>query len=61
MQLRELKKIDDQLKQIILAIIIRISESKEHIEDQMHHHKELHSAFENNLLTYVLVSHFAKI
>lgn len=63
MQLRELKEIDGQLKQIILAIIICISGSKEYtdVEGQIHHDQELHPAFRNNLLTYVLVPHPAKV
>ena len=61
MQVQELKEIDGELKQIMLAIVICISGSKEYTEDQFHHNQELHPAFENNLLAYVLVPHYAKV
>ena len=61
MQLRELKEIDGELKQIMLVIIICISRSRDYTEDQVRYRQESHPALEKNLLAYVLVPHYAKV
>ena len=43
------------------AVIVCISGSKGHTEDQVHRHQGLHTASGNNSMAYVLVPHYAKV